>query len=409
MVAPGKSHNVRFWRLRLLAVLTIAGLLGWLALGKLDLELFSSRIHTVEATFGEVETRLHGIGVILRHEELILSPRDGEVTLLVADGRSVRVGDPVAELAPVSEETFGSASSPPVSTSSTPPRAEIDAQMDELRRKIADLESRLSDAEKVMKDALTTGDSQLIKDAQSRRDRFAAELSEARNRMRALEQERVASQAITARVTSPSGSAPGHTVVRTPRAGIAFATFDGLEGQYVPGLPLDEVTFPAVKEQRVVDGNRVAGGDPILRIADQQRVELVVQLTRGAVSVGTQLEVAMDVASDRTFLARVIEVLTENNVTYARLRLDRFDELLLQKRRVDVTLSAQKAQGVIVPTRAIIESRGRQGVYLMLGEQPIFREVRILGGNEREAVVDGVVGVPVGARVVTNPEVIQAR
>ena len=109
------------------------------------------------------------------------------------------------------------------------------------------------------------------------------------------------------------------------------------------------------------------------------------------------------------FSGRLVESTTVDGEFYGRVELDAFDFSLIHRREADVILTTERREGIVVPRSAIVEERGKKGVYILAGDTPVFREVRVLGANERQAVVDGVVGVPVGARVVVNPSRLRTR
>jgi len=55
----------------------------------------------------------------------------------------------------------------------------------------------------------------------------------------------------------------------------------------------------------------------------------------------------------------------------------------------------------------LVDRNGELGVYVLLGKDPVFRKVRVLGGNDERVAIDSSQGVPVGAPVVRNPGLLR--
>lgn len=439
--------RMKFWRLRLLAF-SLAAVLAVYFFGRLDAAILSWRIKTVPARFGEVETRLAGTGVILREEVVVAAPATGRLTLLVSDGRTVRPGDVLGEVDVRAELASGAASQvAPVASSGGPsgaspggpsgapgssaqsagtagsltavgPLSEADyvRERELLVRNRSDLEARVRDAEKVMRDALAVGDSEIVQEAQQRRDRFRSELAHAEaaivelDRRWAERSRHPAPTAASASASAPSisGGAPASAVFRAAAAGLFLTTLDGFDGAYAPGHPVEEAPWDGrLVARRSEDGRRVEAGDPVARIVRTDRFEMVVRLRDAPIERGMRVDITLGSGAGVRLPARVSEVQRAGEHTFVRLSVDAYDEVLAGVRRSDVVMSARSAQGIVVPSSALTERNGKQGVYILLGDRPIFREVRVLGGDEREAVVDGVIGVPVGAPVVVNPKLVK--
>lgn len=392
----------KFWRLQILFVCFFGVLAAYVVMGKIDPSIVG-KIKTVDAKFGRVDTELKGTAFVLRRDEVLGSPAEGRLTLLTSSYRSVRAGDLLAEIDPGGENTPGHQQAINEHITESFYLAERERLEDSER----DLRVRLIDAERVMRDAIAGGDQTILKEAETRRNDFVVELGYVETLLTNLEEKWVEREKETRNVVigHPTGGPGQTTIVTAPSPGIVVTTFDGWEEHYVPGRPLqmfDPGERP-IKATKVEDGLTIEVGDPIVRISRVDDIEIIVMLHSYLLERGTRVTVKLGQDSEHFVTATVTEVLSKDESTIIRLRVDNFNDVLLDIRRSEVTLTAAAAQGIIVSTSSVVERGGKRGVYMMLGDQPIFREVRILGGNEKETVVDGVQGVPVGAPIVANP------
>lgn len=409
----GEGRGGGYPRLKLLATGALAVLLFVVGLRKLDPFVNRFYIRTTAAAYGIEETRVELQGVLVRHEDVVRAPAPGRVTLLVGEGRRVRRGDVIAEVN--GAESTGAVDARPVGVDHrlNRARAEFDAMRATLEREARSLSQRFDAAERALREALSRGDSDAAARHLMERDQVAAALADVRAQMdarteefRRLEEELLAQRraALTAR--------PGDVVlVTSPGSGIVSFAWDGQE-EMRPGSPLSDTfarTFGG--EERLQDGRRVEAGEPLFRLVDLAAgVELHVE-GRGKppVAPGTAVNLTFEHIPERSFTGRLVEVLADDRRWWGRVAVAHPDETLVQRRRVRVTLAANRAQGVVVPAQAVVQEGQRTGVYVMLGDRPVFREVVVLGGNERRLVIDSPRGVPVGAPVVINPRAVRDR
>ncbi len=413
MASPMRVGRGRFWRLRLLGLILSVAVIGTVGVRKLDPLIFQLRLRTAVATFGVEESRLDAQGVILRREQVVLAPAPGRVTLLAGEGRRVRSGDVIAELNDVEGSATRTSALDEINRELNQVRASMSARLSEVDRRISRLEERLAEADRSLRQALSTGDERSVESAAAQRDQSSADLAAAQAERVGLQEELAAAEeALVAQRESALRLRPSEiALVRAPASGVVSFALDGMEALQ-PGAALVDVRELTPSDPaRVQDGVSVERGAPLYRLVDATApVELVISATSSTVfEAGTSLDVAFDHVPEQRFGARLTEVIKVGREWFGRLVLESPDPSLVHRREVRVTLFANRAQGIVVPARAVIENGERTGVYVMLGDRPVFREVSVLGGNEQHLVIDGLSGVPVGATVVRNPAVVLSR
>lgn len=101
-------------------ILIVCGvaILIWFLVGRVGDWTLPYRLRTVEAQRGVVEEQWTGQGLVVRDESVVHTPATGRLTLFVAEGQQVRVGDIICEI-----NAAGETGALPVSLE------QIDAQM----------------------------------------------------------------------------------------------------------------------------------------------------------------------------------------------------------------------------------------------------------------------------------------
>lgn len=409
MEATNRSGHGEFRRLRFAGGVLLVTLLLWYAGGKLDRAFVRFGVRTVEAVFGTVETRYEGTAIILRSESVVTSPAPGRITLLVGEGRHVRAGDLVIEVRDDGEGSRTAHSLDEINRRLASLESTYRMRQNELLRTKADVESRLAGAERALGEALARADRDAARQREAERDALRVELSAVEHSLSALAAELEAErEQLDAARQAMVALRPGEAaLVRSPGAGVVSFSLDGLESELEPGMSALEL-FDRVTpvERRVQDGVEVRLGEPLFRVVETAVIEVAVRVRGLALDAGAQVTLDFQGIPERRFTGRLVESHTVGNEFIGRIRLDAFDPSLVYRRVTGVTLTTGRSQGIVVPASAVVEVDGRQGVYVMLGERSLFRPVRVLGANARQATVDG---VPAGAAVVANPQRLTRR
>lgn len=403
---PGRGG---YWRLKLVGGLLVAAFFLWYFAGKADRLLLRLGVGTAEAVFGTVETRFAGRAVLLRTEHVVTAAVPGRVTLLVGEGRHVRTGDLVIELR--DEVAGASRELDEVNRRLAQADLAYEEERTRLVRRREDLATRLADARRVLSEALAQGDPEVAREAESRYKSFQREMAQVEEALAdlAAREERERRELLSRRQQLMSFGPGDTSLVRAPAAGVVSFTLDGLESEAVPGANLLDVFGLRSRDRRVQDGAWVAAGEPLFRLVETDGIEVAVRLKGAALEAGSRVILDFHGIPERSFTGRLVESIALDGEFYGRVRLDAFDPSLVLRRTIDVTLTTERRQGIVVPASAVVERNGKRGVYLVVGETSVFREVRVLGGNDRQAVIDSVSGVPAGARVVVDPRRLRTR
>lgn len=409
MAAVERPGRGGYWRLKLMGGLLVAAFFLWYFAGKADRLLLRLGVGTVEAVYGTVETRFAGRAVLLRREHVVTATIPGRVTLLVGEGRHVRTGDLVIELR--DEAAGASRELEEVNRRLT----EIDLAFEEERTRLVrrrdDLTSRIADARRVLSEALAQAEPEIAREAENRYQSFQNDLAQVEQALAdlAAREERERSELLSRRQVLMALGPGDSSLVRAPGAGVVSFALDGLETVAVPGANLLEVFDLRGRELRIQEGAWVAADDPLFRVVETTGIEVAVRLKGAALEAGSRVILDFRGIPERSFTGSLVESIAVDGEFYGRVRLDAFDPSLVLRRILDVTLTTERRQGIVVPASAVVERNGRTGVYVAAGDTTVFREVRVLGGNDRQAVIDGVSGVPVGARVVVDPRRLGTR
>jgi putative membrane fusion protein len=199
----------------------------------------------------------------------------------------------------------------------------------------------------------------------------------------------------------------GSSNVRAPSPGVVSFSLDGLEETASADSFLHGVTVPKREEPARVlaDGEQVSLGTPLFRLVDDFSWHLYVAV-RGAQPLPTGRSVVVRFATGEVQM-RVDRAEEREDKLLAQLTGDHLPAECLYIRSFDVRLVADRREGVVVPVASLVpEENGRRGVFMLVEKSPLYRRLDVLAANEESALVTG---VPVGARVVTNPRALPRR
>lgn len=409
MATPYPSKGPSFWRLRLLGLVALVLLLSFFLIKKAEPWIFQVRVRTVAATYGVEEQPMRAEGVVVRHEDVVRSPMAGRVTLLVGEGRRVRAGDVIVEVNPILEEIPLRIAE--LEEELTKAASDHERRLADLQRQHARATDMLAQAERALQQALNAGDREAVERALARRDQIALDVDQVEaEKAAADEAHRRRVDELLAERTALRAP-PTTAIVTAPGSGVVSFVVDGFEERQ-PGQVLEPLDRLEGHQSRLADGMRVAVGDPLFRLVDTAKpVEVMVVTKESLVPVvGTQVELTFDHEPQQRLRGRLTEAVQDGREWWGRVVLEAADPSLMHQRRVRLTLLLNRAEGIVVPASAVVTlADERQGVYVMLGDRPVFREAKVLGGSARRLVIDAPRGVPVGAPVVINPHVVSAR
>ncbi len=379
----------------------------WFLVGRVGDWTLPYRLRTVEAQRGVVEEQWTGQGLVVRDESVVHTPATGRLTLFVAEGQQVRVGDIICEInaagetgaLPVSLEQIDAqmaAADEAIRAArreGAQHRTQLNEQLEELRHKINALqvEGKFEDVAKLETEQRTM----------EMRLRMAAG-SEARA---VLEAELRRQELLRQREKLLGRDQSDVFILRAASPGVISFQFDGLEELIPLDTPLHDVAAMrqiAAGKTAQSGGSHVIAGSPVFRLVNSHRFYLFVSLTNtGSLTVGETVRVQLANIELPMVISRVEERVDK---VLALLISDSLLPELLNIRYTSVKVSRGTHQGVVIPLAGIISQKENQtGVYLMVEGRPVYRSIKVRGQDRKQAVVDG---VPLGAKVVINPKLL---
>lgn len=220
----------------------------------------------------------------------------------------------------------------------------------------------------------------------------------------AQEGQRVAEREPVAVIRTSGGASQ---VMEAPGAGVVCYHTDGWEKVLTPQnvLALELVNLdkspPALQES--ASGVFVEAGQPLFKIVNNLQPTLIwfhfdSQYLDLFPAVGKKLTFSLD---DK-ICQGTLKNLTSHGVTgQGVLELDRKE--LLHERQVQLSIILAKAEGPVIPNRALVLKDNEQGVYKKTLQGYQWIPVQVVLQGEDYSVVDGLLR---GDRVITNPYLI---
>jgi membrane fusion protein, copper/silver efflux system len=164
-----------------------------------------------------------------------------------------------------------------------------------------------------------------------------------------------------------------------------------------------------VTELNVREGQQVAPGTPLMKIADLSRVWITVEVPEaqaGSTREGRTAQARLTAVPGRTFEGRVDYLYprldTATRTVRARLLFDNPEGLLKPGMYADVTLAGgSRADALVVPSEAVIRT-GERTVVLVAEGEGRFRPVEVELGPERSNRIVILSGLKEGQQVVVS-------
>jgi hypothetical protein len=202
----------------------------------------------------------------------------------------------------------------------------------------------------------------------------------------------------------------GHQVI-SPGPGVVSLVTDGTEGHLpvAPGSSPPATQVLALKPQphRLRDGQAVTLGQALARVVDASRMRLCVVLPPADVAgLAARARVLVRLPGGREITMQVEAHHPGDDRTYGTLTLvsPEWEEELLRARLIMVEVVRERATGLIIPRRALVEREGQPGVFVV--KKTMAQWVRVELRGEKGGLV-AVGGIPEGSQVITNPWLVR--
>ncbi|MFZ5827381.1 MAG: HlyD family efflux transporter periplasmic adaptor subunit [Bacillota bacterium] len=348
---------------------------------------------------GAVEQGLDVDALIVRREQVVTAPVAGQVRRLAAEGERVRVGAAVVEIGPASPDPAGGGSAaggsspaqpregqPVAAPGATAARREYDRLNGEIYRLVVEMNTAKYAGEAEKASTLEAEINQLVL-------RQVALLGQ-------LDQGTPPAPAPAPAPAPPlQNPRPDSTRVTSQVAGILLYQTDGLEGVLAPGESerwtpswVRGLPYPDLKQTRQ---ETVAAGQPLFKVVDDLDLELVVvvpasRFTPSQRTIMAEEGLAVRLAGkERPLTARLIRMAEEGEELLLHLTIPLPTSETLRVRRMRVRLLLETFEGIVVPRSAIDVQDGQTGLWVRSGSGYQFTQVRVIGGNPDEVVVEG--------------------
>lgn len=378
----------RVWLLLVVGLVVFGG-----AFGSLRPVFYQWMLVTAMAQSGSLTEVIPGWGLVLGEEKVYYAQHAGKVIWLVNDGQRVRANAVIGEIVDESQLALAELK-----------RLDIQSRQDavgnvSLQQEIAYLAGAVAAAEQALREAVLQGDHVRIEAMEKSLKVLQSRLQAARRGM--------TSETESYFEFDPSDYS---RLVRAPRAGIVRFSGDGYVGldvDTVRGLSRKAIEAKRSSGWQVADGELVGVGTPLFRLDLGHELWCYLILNRVDIPLdvksGDELSLRIPGMGDSPFAAVVENVDVDTEKATLVIRLSGYVKELIDWRSGPVELVKNVYTGVIVPASSLIERNGAVGVYLESGSENVFSLVREIGRvGDRVAVS----GIPIGARVVVNPQFV---
>lgn len=358
-VLPGKGRRPARFRqaaifyiiLGLLAVLVLQAAYHWLSP-----YILARRLQIVTVTAGALEEKVEVAGLVIRQEMLLTAPDSGVIVELAPPGERVPAGAAAAVIAPLNDEE---------------------------RQRLVKEAGRAESVWERTKD-------------------YLLKIFSGAGAVKAGE---------TLRIT---GSLPPWLTERVPlsapEAGLLLHRLDGWEGlREEPFLTAEEFNGADRDPFEAKVGLWVEKGQPLVKLVDnwEWRYNLLLPLDPGrTLAAREQVLFRFDFDPENPVsagltAAEIDPQKEEVRLTYRiREQFPGFEE----RRWLEAALVLESSEGVVIPAAAVVERKGKSGVYLNLGGAVKFRAIEILAGLGDDLVVEG---IEPESMVITRPGLVE--
>ncbi len=383
----------------LLALIVLA--ICWPAVKWLCLRL----LHAETSYFGTVERAYEAQAILIRKEQLLLSPTSGKVELLVKEGTRVPRG---AQLVRITNEDLKRRLTPKIQAAG----AELEEHEEETRRSLAKARGEVEKSQLAV-----DNDTAKLKKQLAKRNYLAARQLEeiitqhAQKRKLAIEalseleqQSAQRREELAARRQSLQRQLErAVTVISAKTPGVVSFKLDGMEERCqrtsYSALFAEDVQARALA---VKAGGNVKVGGEVGKLIDNFQCQLALCLqAEEDFNEGQVIYVHLPTGLEK---ARVDQKLRRGDLTYLLCTLPNYKLEWNQLRSLKLTVAAERREGIVVAASALKRRSGKVGVWVRQGGHLVWKEVTVRFQTKELAVVDG---LPAGQAVITNPRFLR--
>lgn len=392
--------------------ISIIAMLVWFVASRISHFVLPYRLHTTVARMDTIEETWTGYATAFRQESVVHSPASGRLKFLVHDGQRVSQGDVVCEVNLAGELGALPKDREKIDEMIKEAEADVRAARRDGAHKRSVLSEQLEAVKNDVRDLQSSGRLEESRKAEGEQRSLETRLRAvaAAEAEAVLQADMRRQELLRQREILLGGSKSDIYLVRAASAGVVSFQLDGLEGVLTLDTPLHDVSTIKYEGNPVIrqDQERVTAGAPLFRLVNNYHFYLYVAVEgSGELQQGEIVQVTMQEQKKKTeqkLQMRVARVEIRPDKVLALLAADEFNSELLNLRNLEIRVSHGSREGIVVPQTSIVNNKyGKPGVFVMVERTPVFFPVKLGSGNHTHVIIDG---VPLGARVVTNPRVL---
>ncbi|NLA05177.1 MAG: hypothetical protein GX881_05635 [Firmicutes bacterium] len=344
-VLPGKGRRLARFRqaatfyiiLGLLAVLVLQAAYHWLSP-----YILARRLQIEAVTVGTLEDKIEVAGLVTRQELLLTAPGSGVIVELAPPGERLPAGEAAAVIAPLTGE----------------------------------------ERQRLVKEAGP---------AESFWERTKGQL------LKIFGGDGAVKAGETLRMTGPLPPWITERVpLKAPEAGLLLHRLDGWEEPGERAFFTEEEYNSAERDPfEAKVGLWVEKGQPLVKLVDnwEWRYNLLLPLDPGrTLAAREQVLFRFDFAPENPVSAGLVaaEIDPEKEEVRLTYRIRKQFPGFEERRWLEAALVLESSEGMVIPAAAVVEHKGKPGVYLNLGGAVKFRAIKILAGLGDDLVVEGI-------------------
>lgn len=345
------------------------------------ISFFKNDIYIVEE--GDLYESFTSTAVVIRQEELVKSPTDGNLEVFVEPNERVRVKTPLFKV-----------------ISDRKKQEEYIKQINEVKSKLerikndqdqhgqSILDKSIKNMTVKLQDAIAKGDIDNANNIKSELERLKVE----KNKKHKIKEENIKTMQESLKNLTDKVQEVEYTVY-APMSGIVSFNIDGLEELLSPSN-IQDITYNDIieicnKTKDTIKENTlksVTCNMPVLKIIDNYCYYIAVPLDK-KLHQGQVYDLIF-AGCDKPVKGKLEHI--AGNSKYVGIFCVNSDiKELLATRNLEVKILLGKFYGKIVPKDCLVNLEGKEGVYIIQRNKRIFKPVKIIAKNDHYAAVEG--------------------
>ena len=148
----------------------------------------------------------------------------------------------------------------------------------------------------------------------------------------------------------------GYQSVSSEKSGIISYTYDGLEGLTRDEITDDMFNFSNDEKRQIVSNQWIDSGEPAYKLITDDDWSIIIKLTpQQARYLSEQTSVTVRFSKDNVQTSADVEVFSNGEGNYACLSLSKYMVRYISDRYIDLEIIANSAEGLRIPTSAVVE------------------------------------------------------